>query len=250
MIGPFQTAIIVQARMTSTRLPGKVLKPVLGKPLLTYLIERLRRAKTADGIVIATTVNAADEPIVELCENLNVPCFRGSEEDVLGRYFLAAKECGATRVVRVTSDCPLLDPSVLDAVVGFAKAHPEFAYVTNSPEDDALRTYPRGLDVETVPFAALREACEEASEPFEREHVMPFFKKRPDRYPARLISYAGGRVVARLPVDTPEDFELVKRILETLYPSNKNFTFEDVIHVLRKNPGWECLNSHVEQKKL
>lgn len=235
--------------MTSTRLPGKVLKTVRDKPLLSYLVERLRRVKTADGIVIATTVNATDDAIVKLCGELGVACFRGSEDDVLERYCLAAKEYGAERVVRVTSDCPLLDPLVVDSVVGFAKAHPEFAYVTNSPEDDALRTYPRGMDVETVPFASLEAAQRESVDPFEREHVMPFFKKRPERYPAKLIGYAGGRVDARLTVDTPEDFELIRLILEALTPSNPRFTFEDVLHVLKKNPAWECLNSHVEQKR-
>lgn len=236
--------------MTSTRLPGKVLKTVLNKPLLAYLVERLKRAKTADGIVVATTVNATDESIVDLCSDLDVPCFRGAEDDVLERYVLAGREVGAKRVVRVTSDCPLLDPLVVDAVTGFAKAHEEFLFVTNSPEDDSLRTYPRGMDVEVVPFLALEEAHREAKDPFEREHVMPFFKRRPDRYPARLIDYPGGPVSARLTVDTPEDFELVRRILEALVPANKNFTFEDVLHVLKKNPQWECLNAHVEQKKI
>lgn len=126
------TLLIVQARMTSTRLPGKVLLPVLGKPLLEYQLERLRRVKKADGIVIATTVNAADQPIVELCRRLDIPYYRGPEQDVLARYYEAAVHYGAEAVVRVTSDCPLIDPAVVDQVIGFYfSRRGEFDYVSN-----------------------------------------------------------------------------------------------------------------------
>ncbi|NEO63206.1 MAG: NTP transferase domain-containing protein, partial [Moorea sp. SIO4G2] len=159
--------IIVQARMTSTRLPGKVLKQVLGKPLLDYQIERLRRVKLADEIVIATTINQTDEPIVELCNSISIPYFRGSEEDVLARYYGAAVEHQADVVVRVTSDCPLIDPQVIDQVIQFYLDHQgEYDYVSNSLQ----RTYPRGMDTEVFSFAALDEAFHEASAQPDREH--------------------------------------------------------------------------------
>ena len=182
-----KTVIIVQARMTSTRLPGKVLKRVLDKPLLEYQIERLRRAKLADKIVIATTVNDTDQPIIEMCNSLSVSYFLGSEEDVLSRYYGAAKEHYADVVVRVTSDCPLIDPQIIDKVINFYLENSDkYDYVSNCLK----RTYPRGMDTEVFSFKALQEAFLSATAHPDREHVTPFIYRHPELYRVGDVAYS------------------------------------------------------------
>ncbi|MBD1872963.1 glycosyltransferase family protein [Nodosilinea sp. FACHB-131] len=237
--------IIVQARMTSTRLPGKVLKPVLGKPLLTYQIERLKRVKAADSIVIATTENSADDPIVELCQALAVDYFRGSEQDVLSRYYRAAQTAQADVVVRVTSDCPLIDPEVIDEVIQvYIAQRDRYDYVSNS----LRRSYPRGLDTEVFSAQALEQAHREAIAQPDREHVTPFIYNHPNRYAIGQVTTAQDLSRHRWTVDTPEDFELIKRMLEALYPQVPNFTLQDCLDLLSQHPDWTVINSHVEQK--
>lgn len=239
------TAIIVQARMTSTRLPGKVLKPLLGKPLLEYQIERLRRVKLADGIVIATTENTDDDPIVELSEALQVGCFRGSEQDVLSRYYGAAQAYNADRIVRVTSDCPLIDPQIIDQVIQFYLSHSgRYDYVSNSLQ----RSFPRGLDTEVFPAWALEQAHREATAPPEREHVTPFIYNHPERYAIGQVTAAQDLSHHRWTVDTPEDFELIRRMLEALYPQVPNFTLQDCLDLIDQHPDWPAINGHIEQK--
>lgn len=241
------TVIIVQARMTSTRLPGKVLKTVLGKPLLDYQLERLRRVKLASRIVIATTTNDTDQPIVEWCEHRGVDCFRGSEHDVLARYHGAAALHHADTVVRVTSDCPLIDPAVIDHVIGHYLDHRDSCdYASNCLE----RSYPRGMDAEVFSRHALDEAFAEATEGSEREHVTPFIYRHPERYRLANIAYRENQGRHRWTVDTPEDFELVEKILNALYPAKPAFTLEDVLNLLQQHPDWADINAHVEQKKL
>lgn len=240
-----KTVIIVQARMTSTRLPGKVLKKVLGKPLLEYQIERLKRVNLADEIVIATTINSTDLPIVELCNRLSIPYFRGSEDDVLARYYGAAKEHHADVVVRITSDCPLIDPQVIDKVIQFYLEHRyEYDYVSNCLE----RTYPRGMDTEIFSFIALHQAFVEATAQPEREHVTPFIYMHPERYRLTQVIYSENQSSHRWTVDTPEDFELIKRIIEVLYPQTTKFTLEDCLYLLNLYPDWSLINAYVEQK--
>lgn len=242
-----KTALIAQARMTSTRLPGKVLKTVLGKPLLTYFIERLRRVSLADQIVIATTINATDEPIVDLCRQLSVGFTRGPEEDVLARYYDAAVVTGADIVVRVTSDCPLIEPSVVDQVIDHFQRHsPGFDYVSNS----LTGRFPRGLDVEVFSFAALRDAFLEASKQPEREHVTPFFYTHPERFRLGEIHAPSDLSQHRWTVDTPEDFELIKRIIETLYPLKPGFNLADILETLAEHPDWPLINASIRQKSL
>lgn len=238
-------AIIVQARMTSTRLPGKVLKPVLGKPLLAYQIERLKRVKAADRIVIATTENDADAPIVGLCQALEVDYFRGSEQDVLSRYYGAAQAAQADVVVRVTSDCPLIDPAIIDEVIQVYVAQCDrYDYVSNALK----RTYPRGMDTEVLPTWALEQAYQEATELPEREHVTPFIYNHPERYSLGHVTYPKDLSHHRWTVDTPEDFELIKHMLEALYPFSPNFNFQDCLRVIERHTDWSTINSHVEQK--
>lgn len=242
-----KTVIIVQARMTSTRLPGKVLKEILGKSLLEYHIERIRRAQLADDVVIATTINDTDQPIVDLCARLGVACTRGSENDVLGRYYEAATLHKADLIVRVTSDCPLIDPTVIDRVIAFYRdSEGAYDYVSNSLK----QSFPYGLAVEVFPYCALETAWREAQAEPEREHVSPFLYTRPERFRIGQVVQAEDLSHHRWTVDTPDDFELVRRIIEALYPGNPQFSTQDVLDLLEKHPDWPAINAHVRQKKL
>lgn len=240
------TVIIVQARMASTRLPGKIMKQVLGKTIIEYQIERLRRVKQADKLVIATTGYGEEQPIIDLCKRLGVDYFRGSESDVLSRYYGAATKYGADIVVRITSDCPLIDPAVVAGVIDhFQRRHSQVDYVSNTfPE----LTYPRGMDTEVFSYRVLKEAYHEAVDQPEREHVTIFIKRRPERYRIVNLPYSQDVSRHRWTVDTPEDLELITRILTELYPENPRFTLEDCLDLLKKHPEWEEINGEVRQK--
>jgi spore coat polysaccharide biosynthesis protein SpsF len=241
-----KTVIIVQARMSSTRLPGKVLKRVLDKPLLEHQIERIRRVRSADEIVVATSVNHADEEIVEFCGRLSLPFFRGEEQDVLSRYHSAAREFHADVVVRLTSDCPVIDPSVIEKVLRHYFDHvTDFDYVSNC----LTRTYPRGMDTEVFPFRVLEQAFYEAAEAGDREHVTPFIYRQADRFRLSNVAYHEDCSRHRWTVDTEEDFTLIRRIIESLYPFDPAFRMEDILTLLESDPGLFRINAHVEQKK-
>jgi spore coat polysaccharide biosynthesis protein SpsF len=240
-------AIIVQARMGSTRLPGKVLKPIAGRPMLSYQVERLRRVRLANAIVVATTTNLADVAIVEFCAAEGISCVRGSEGDVLSRYYDAARLISAEAIVRVTSDCPLICPELIDQMIGhFTDVTESFDYVSNMIKP----SWPYGMAVEVFSAAALWEAHDKASAPDEREHVTPYIYWRPDKFRIKSVQMSPDLSHHRWTVDTPEDFELVSRILEVLYPKNPNFTLEDVLDLLSANPAWEYINRHVAQKTV
>jgi len=238
-----KTLIIVQARMTSTRLPGKVLLPLAGEPMLTRLIERLRRVRRADGIVVATTTNATDDPIAALCSQLGVPCHRGSEHDVLSRYADAARLYGADVVVRITSDCPLIDPALIDQTIA---AYDEGGsdYVSNMLPP----TWPYGMAVEVFSAAALAQAHAEATQAAEREHVTPFLYWHPERYRLRNVASPVDLSHHRWTVDTPEDYALVSRLFDHLMPTRPNFTQADVLALLEQHPDWIAINQHIRQK--
>ncbi|MCO1603811.1 cytidylyltransferase domain-containing protein [Desulfosporosinus nitroreducens] len=242
-----KVGIIVQARMTSTRLPGKVLLPVMGKPLLEYQIERLRRVRRADDIIVATTTNDKDQPIVDLADRLGTKVFRGSEEDVLSRYFGAAKENDLDVVVRITSDCPLIDPAVVDDVIG--------AYLENVENCDYVsnclnRTFPRGMDTEVFPFCLLEKVHLEVEEQTYREHVTPYIYEDGQRFRLLNLDFQCDESHQRWTVDTLEDFRLIEHILETLYPINPLFELEDILVLMNAHPNWFEINSQIEQKKL
>ena len=171
---------ILQARASSRRLPGKVLKPILGRPMLERQIERLRRARRLDGLVVATSTDAGDDAIDALCRSLGVECFRGSLEDVLDRFYRAVLRHAPQSAVRLTADCPLADPAVIDRLVELHAAG-GYDYTSNT----LVRTYPDGLDAEVVALPCLEAAWREAALPSEREHVTPFIYNRPQRF--RLI---------------------------------------------------------------
>lgn len=241
-----KTVIISQARMTSARLPGKVLKEVLGKSLLMYQIDRLRRVCLADEVVVATTTNATDDAIEAVCNRENVLCFRGSEVDVLSRYYETAKRYEADTVVRVTSDCPLIDPMVVNTVIDtYKENNRSFDYVSNVLD----RTFPRGMDTEVFSFTVLAEAYREAYLKQHREHVTPFIYSQPERYRLGGVRNSSDKSGYRWTVDTAEDFELIKHILEIIYPQIPNFGMEDCFAAYESNPRWYTINNHIEQKK-
>lgn len=235
---------IVQARMGSTRLPGKVLMPLAGTPVVQLVLQRLQRARQVHAVAVATSALRADDVLVDAVRCVpGVAVVRGSELDVLDRYVRAARHLGADAVVRVTSDCPLLDPEVVDEVVA-ALLDPPVDYASNTQ----LRTYPRGLDVEAFTRAALEEAGREARDPFEREHVTPFLWRRPARYSIRQTRCDGDYGAKRWTLDTPEDFELLRRIFDALGPRAVTATWRDALELVARHPDWERLNAHIEQK--
>ena len=235
---------IVQARMTSTRLPGKILLEVLGKPLLQYELERLRKISSIDELVVATTTNVDDDPVIELCGTLGVSTYRGSELDVVSRYYEAAEQYKADAVVRFTADCPLIDPQVSDSVIRY--------YLEHAGEVDYccvdISTYSRGTDTEVFSLNALRDAGREGNTAPDREHVTFFIRNRPDRYKQWVKKSGNDWGKYRLTVDTREDFELIREILERLYPANPNFSINDVIELLEKNPELPKINEKIRQK--
>jgi spore coat polysaccharide biosynthesis protein SpsF len=238
-----KTLIIVQARMTSTRLPGKVLLPLAGVPMLTRLVERLRRVQRADGIVVATTTNASDDAIAALCAQLGVPCHRGSEHDVLSRYADASRLHGADVVVRITSDCPLIAPALIDQVIA-AYEEGGSDYVSNMLPP----TWPYGMAVEVFSAAALAQAHAEATQAAEREHVTPFLYWHPERYRLRNVASPVDLSHHRWTVDTPEDYALVSRLFDHLMLTRPDFTQADVLALLDANPDWIAINQHIQQK--
>jgi len=243
-----RVVILVQARMGSTRLPGKVLKEVMDKPLLQYLIERLRMVELADEIVIATTTNPEDSKIVDFCHREKIPLFRGESEDVLDRFYNAAKAFKADAIVRITADCPLIDPKLITQVIQYYLDHyPEYDYVSNSH----IRSFPIGMDAEIFSMKALEEAFHESSLPEEREHVTPFIYRRPNRYNSSVITHKPDLSHLRLTVDTQEDFDLITHLLTYLYPKNKLFSLADLTKtLLEDHPEWVKINAHVKQKTL
>ena len=239
---------ISQARMTSTRLPGKVLMEAAGQPLLAHHLGRLARCRTLDGLVLATTVNGTDDPVAELAASLGVTVFRGGEHDVLARFAGAAALAGADVVVRVTADCPLIDPALVDRLVtAFLEAAPPLDYLSL----DVTR-FPRGLDAEVFTRAALEEAAANATDPAEREHVTAHLYRRPERFRigAPLAPEVGTVLEQRWCVDEAADQELVRRLLGALLPENPGFGWQDCCKVLNQNPEWADLNGSVRQNTL
>lgn len=242
-----KVGIIVQARMTSTRLPGKVLLTVMDKPLLEYQIERLRRVYQAPEIIIATTINDTDQPIIDLGERLGIKVFRGPEDDVLTRYFGAARENSLDIVVRVTSDCPLIDPAVIDKVIQiYLENQDSLDYVSNCLD----RTFPRGMDAEVFPFRLLEKTFLEAADQPYREHVTPYIYENCQKFRLFNVAYDSDESHHRWTVDTPEDFKLIELILKTIYPVNPVFNLGDVLALMKVHPNWAEINSQIEQKKL
>ncbi len=241
---PQRVVIIVQARMGSTRLPGKVLKPILGKPMLELQLERLQRSKRTDQIVLAIPDSAKEQALLEFAQRLpDIKIFQGSEEDVLARYYGAAKAANADIIVRITSDCPLIEPDLIDRCIESFLAK-DFDYVSNVHR----RTYPRGLDTEVFSFQALELAFREAHALPDREHVTPFIWRQPDRFSMFDVIAEQDYSHLRWTVDTPEDFELICWIYGQLYPQKPDFSYEDALELVLRYPQWQGHNVHIQQK--
>jgi spore coat polysaccharide biosynthesis protein SpsF len=232
--------------MGSTRLPGKVLLDLCGQPVLARVVERTARAKTLNRVVVATTTEPADQVLCDLCQARGWPSFCGSQEDVLDRYYRAAQEHAADVVVRITSDCPLIDPEVTDmAVAEFFRLQPDCDYLSNG---EPPRPFPRGLDVEVFHFRALEEAWREARPPAFREHVTPFIYRHPQRFRLAPLLADGDFTDMRWTVDTPEDYALVRLIFEHF--GHDRFGWRDVLDLLQAHTDWLELNRHVRQKTV
>jgi spore coat polysaccharide biosynthesis protein SpsF len=235
---------VVQARMGSTRLPGKVLRQLGSRTALSWVIHRVRRFRHVDGLLIATTVQSADDAVVKEATRCSAEVFRGDEDDVLDRYYRAACQAQAEVIVRITSDCPLIDPEVSDYTIQrFLDEQPDYA--SNTLE----RTYPRGLDTEVMTFSALERAWKEASEPYQRAHVTPYLYQNPEKF--RLLSVKGEADFSgyRWTLDTPEDAEFLQEVFGRLGGSI-DFTWRDVLHLLEREPALAEINQQIRQKAL
>ncbi|MCL6577606.1 glycosyltransferase family protein [Kyrpidia sp.] len=238
---------IIQARMGSTRLPGKVMKPIFGRPMIHYVIERVERISGVDEAVVAIPDTLEDDLLDEyLRSRESVGVYRGPEKDVLARYYGAARAAKAEAVVRITADCPLISPEVSGRVLSrYLEGAGDVDYVSNC----LVRTYPRGLDTEVFAFAALERAYREAKYPADREHVTPYMWRQPSRFRLAGVCDSVDRSHIRLTLDTQEDFELIGKIFEALYPDDPKFEYRDILRVLERHPEWTELNRHVRQKE-
>lgn len=238
---------IIQARMGSTRLSGKVMKDLEGKTVLEHVINRVRQSKMIDEIIIATTTHDRDDVIETEALRCGVKVFRGSEDDVLSRYYYAAKENGLDVVVRITSDCPLIDPKVLDEVIQ-CYLNNDYDIVSNAGSDLSKRTYPRGLDTEVFSFKVLENAFTNAKETYQREHVTPYIYENSIGvyYYKNDIDYSKYRWT----LDTDEDFKLIFEIYKHLYNGEHDFYLSDIVKLFEAKPELFNINAHIEQKKL
>ncbi|MDF2882753.1 MAG: kdsB1 [Clostridiaceae bacterium] len=217
---------IIQARTGSTRLPKKVLRPICGIPILIHDINRIKKSKLIDKIIIATTDNKNDDAIVNLLKKVDVGIFRGNEEDVLDRYYKAAKEYNADIIVRITSDNPLMDYRVVDGIIENLINEKTDYSCNNMP-----RTFPYGMDCECFTFKVLQEAWENAKEPYEREHVTPYIRNNKFYKKSNLLN-SRDLSNLRFTVDTIDDFKYVEKIYENLYFNYNDFTTEDILNYL------------------
>jgi spore coat polysaccharide biosynthesis protein SpsF len=265
---------IIQGRMSSSRLPGKILADIGGQPMLSRVYIRTSRATTLDEVIFATTTDASDDPVAEYCDFSGIPFTRGSLYDVLDRYYQTAKEAKADVVVRITADCPVIDPELIDNVVN-TLLEDEYDFVCNRLPPPWTRTYPIGLDVEACTFKALKKAWKEAKEPQHREHAMPYFyegvqfesKVKGRKSDLRRstfdleqgVSPRGFRVALlhnptdfgdyRWTVDTPEDLEFMREIYSR-FDGRDDFTWNEVLDLVHDNPDLMKINAGVEHKTL
>jgi spore coat polysaccharide biosynthesis protein SpsF len=239
---------IIQVRMSSTRLPGKVLQDLGGRPVLDRMIERVMRAKQVTETVVATTTDPLDQPIVELCQRLRTPVFRGSLPDVLDRYYQCAVDYRADYVVRLTGDCPLIDPDLIDQVVKALLDNP-VDFTCNRLPPPFARTFPIGLDVEACTFEALGNAWKNATAKHDREHVMPYLYEVPGRFRVKQMQNDVDYGNLRWTLDTPEDLELLREVIKRL--DNRNdFSWHEVLAFFVKDPDLARINSSVIHKTM
>lgn len=236
--------VVVQVRMASTRLPGKILMPLAGEPLLLRMLERVSAAKTPFTTVVATTTDVSDDPVRELCRQHRYPCFSGHPADLLDRHYRAGLEQGADAVAKIPSDCPLIDPVAIDLVLGtFLENAARFDFVSNLHP----ATWPDGNDVEVMHMAVLETAWREAGKPFEREHTTPFIWERPERFRLGNVEWKTGlnySMSHRWTIDYPEDYRFLSRVYDELWsPSRPVFPMDDILKLLELRPDIHGINA-------
>lgn len=238
------TVAILQARASSRRLAAKVIQPILGQPMLARQIERVRRAKLFSELVLATSALEEDDPVAAIGESCGIAVYRGSLDDVLDRFYQAAEPRSPEHVVRLTGDCPLADWELIDRVIQFA-VDGGYDYASNT-----LRpTWPDGLDVEVVRFEVLAEAWREAESPFDREHVLPFVHRQPDRYRLGNLENTEDLSAMRWTVDEARDLDMVTAVYQSLYPRNPAFTTAEILQFLIDNPHIAAGNEGIERNE-
>jgi len=237
----------IEARIGSTRLPGKVMKEIVGKPMLELLIERLKRAKRIDEIIVATTIKPEDRIIVKLTKRINIKCFRGSSEDVLDRVLRATKAYQGNIIVEITGDCPLLDPELVDRIIKIYLEN-EYDYVSNRIK----MTYPRGLDAQVFSVNILDEVSKLTNDPADRENVSLYIYEHPEKYKIYNVEAPPKfyHPEYRWTVDTEEDLQFVKAIYENLYYENPYFRTGDIMKLLEEQPDLCKINANIEQKPV
>ena len=238
---------VIQARIGSSRLPSKVLMDIAGRPMLWHVVNRLNYSSLINNIVIATTTEGEDDAIEGFCAREGIDCYRGSEENVLDRYYQAAKFYKADIIVRITADCPLIDPHVSDKVIsGYLKNMSNFDGASNIIN----RRYPRGLDTEVISLATLEKTWKEAKSPHQTEHVTPYIYEHPELFKLLSIENDVDLSGLRWTVDEEVDLKLVRELYARLYKSGKSFFLDDILQVLTKEPHLVEINKFVKQKKV
>jgi len=231
---------VIQARSGSSRLPGKVTKEILGKTLLMRMVERVQASSLKGTIVVATTTDKDDNVIETICKDNNILCYRGSTLDLLDRHYQAAKKLCADVVVKIPSDCPLIDPQIIDKVLQFYLDN-DYDFVSNLHP----ATYPDGNDVEVMSFKTLETAWKEAQKDFEREHTTPYIWEHPEKFSIGNVVWETGldySMSHRFTIDYADDFTFIKTVYEKLYPANRNFSLGDILHLLGLNPEIAAIN--------
>ena len=237
---------IIQARMSSTRLPGKVLKIASGRTILDRMLERVKRSNMVDQVVVATTIDPSDDRIVNACRQYQVEVFRGSLQDVLDRYYQAALQFQADVIVRLTADCPLIDPGLIDEVVN-ALITNRVDLACNRLPPPFSRTYPIGMDVEACTFDALEKAWQNASQKHEREHVLPYLYAEPGRFKVLQLNYSQDLGHLRWTLDTPADLVLLRRVYRHFHGRN-DFSWQEVLQLQQQKPELFLINAGVVHK--
>ena len=233
---------IIQARMSSTRLPGKVLMPLAGKPVLAHVVQRSQACHKVDEVVVATSSDLSDDLIEQWCAYNRVYCYRGSLNDVLDRYYQAARQHGADTIVRITADCPAIDPHTVDEVIqGFLDGG--YAFFGLSGE------FPDGLDCTVFSFNAIEQAWREAKLPSEREHVGPYIEKNPQLFKSGKLEKYMGLSHMRWMLDEPRDYEFLNLVFDQLVQRDKFFTAEDVLALLKEQPELQIINQTVTRNE-
>lgn len=239
-----QIFAIIQARMGSQRLPGKVLADIQGEPMIARVVERTRRASCLNGVIVATTIDPTDDEVAALCQARGYAAIRGHATDVLDRYVQAARAHDVDIIVRVTGDCPLIDPAVVDrTVAAFLASDPPADYASNR----IVPTYPIGLDVEVFTRQALLRAYAEATVKYQREHVTPYFYESPGRFRVVSVESGGDFGGHRWTVDTPEDLQFVREVFIRMQ-GREDFGWQDVLHLLDEEPELAQINAHIRQR--